>query len=133
MRNISPSPSPRLSSRGSKSPSPIRGHSMHSPSNEHYYEVPHYLVGFLAIFLFLNVLLFNLSLKQNWYFIPFFISLLCTYIAYKNIDKAALVQVNEMKSSLSKEQISSILADKNSPFVDNHVRVKLIESTKRHK
>lgn len=133
MRNRSNSPSPRLSSQGSRTPSPVRKRKMHSPSNEHYYEVPHHLVILLALFFFSNVFLLTLSIKYWVFIIPFVISILCSYITYRKIDGAALVQVKEMKKSLSSEQVSSILADKNSPFVDNHVRAKLVETTRRHK
>ena len=88
------------------------------------------IVGF---FLSITFILFIYSLKMPILVIPLIVSLACTYVAYKKIDGAALVQVNDMKSSLSSEQISSIIVDTNSPFVDNHVRAKLIETTRRHK
>ncbi|KAK8858078.1 hypothetical protein M9Y10_013178 [Tritrichomonas musculus] len=133
MKIQSQSRSPHIPSRGSRSPSPSYRLSHHSPSNNRYYSVPVHLSTFLTIFVLLNVILFIYSLKMPILVIPLIVSLACTYVAYKKIDGAALVQVNDMKSSLSSEQISSIIVDTNSPFVDNHVRAKLIETTRRHK
>lgn len=125
MRNRSNSPSPY------RSPSPA-GYRNHSPSHEHYYEVPQRHVIFLALFVFLNIILFLVCVKNANFLIPFIISLICSFITYRKIDNAALLQVNQMRKSLSREQVSSILADKDSPFIDNHVRAKLIETTRYH-